>query len=118
MRISPPLHLSHLLSPLLARKRKKGGLKLEGEEDGPAEEEGKSQEEGVGHLAARTNQEPNEDKQQKKADDLWASFLSDVGSKPKPPVAAIQSSNILKVAGQIPCPSVWLPVVVQTYQPC
>ncbi|XP_067091272.1 craniofacial development protein 1 [Osmerus mordax] len=81
------------------RKRKKGGLKLEeGEEAGLAEEEGESQEEGVGHPAARANQEPEEDKQQKKSDDLWASFLSDVGSKPKPPVAAIQSSNILKAS--------------------
>lgn len=74
------------------RKRKKGGLKLE--EDGPAEEKrAEPQEEEEGHPAAWTNKEDKEEKQKKKADDLWASFLSDVGTRPKPAAPEVQSSK-------------------------
>ncbi|XP_047567326.1 craniofacial development protein 1 isoform X3 [Lutra lutra] len=69
-----------------ARKRKQGGLSLEDEEEedayeeseGSSSEEGDAaaeQEEGLGSEAAR----------RKKEDELWASFLNDVGPKPKGP---------------------------------
>ncbi|XP_075392311.1 craniofacial development protein 1 isoform X2 [Tenrec ecaudatus] len=68
------------------RKRKEGGLCLEGEEELDAEaesggsssdeeDEGAQQERGIG----------SEDARKKKEDELWASFLNDVGSKPKAP---------------------------------
>ncbi|XP_032709836.1 craniofacial development protein 1 [Lontra canadensis] len=69
-----------------ARKRKQGGLSLEDEEEEDAHEESEGgsseegdaaaeQEEGLGSEAAR----------RKKEDELWASFLNDVGPKPKGP---------------------------------
>ncbi|XP_034033178.1 craniofacial development protein 1 [Thalassophryne amazonica] len=72
------------------RKRKKGVLKIEKDEDGAEElqqlKEGKQAEE----------DEDNEEKQKKKSDELWASFLSDVGSRPKPSTPASQSSHVQK----------------------
>ncbi|XP_026783606.3 craniofacial development protein 1 isoform X1 [Pangasianodon hypophthalmus] len=69
---------------LSARKRKKGGLKLEGGEEGGTD---KQKEEEVKLLDEKTvEEEPTkgkEEQQQRKADDLWASFLSDVGPRPK-----------------------------------
>ncbi|XP_015223989.2 craniofacial development protein 1 isoform X1 [Lepisosteus oculatus] len=61
---------------LAVRKRKRGGLQPEGEEDGgvPVEEPGGEKQSGTG--------------ERKKADDLWASFLSEVGPRPKPAGAA------------------------------
>ncbi|XP_026859796.2 craniofacial development protein 1 [Electrophorus electricus] len=70
------------------RKRRKGGLKLEtGDEDTPNEqrEEGAK---GEGGLRAE-----DESQRKKKADDLWASFLSDVGPRPKDPTAVSQEST-------------------------
>ncbi|GAA6092087.1 craniofacial development protein 1 [Tachysurus ichikawai] len=79
---------------LSARKRKKGGLKLEeGDEGGVVkqkEEELKLPEE----TSVADSTQNKEDEQKKNADNLWASFLSDVGSRPKseapasPPIAA------------------------------
>ncbi|XP_078515783.1 craniofacial development protein 1-like [Lissotriton helveticus] len=69
---------------LQPRKRKKGGLALElqstGDVQGPPDAEAPdfSQEK-----VAKTEHD-----QKKKADDLWASFLSDVGQKPKASVPA------------------------------
>lgn len=78
--------LSFFLWLLVSRKRKQGGLSLEEEEeeDATEESEGSSsteedataeQEKGVGA----------EDARKKKEDELWASFLNDVGPKPKVP---------------------------------
>ena len=39
----------------------------------------------------------DEERQKKKSDDLWASFLSDVGSRPKDCTPASQSSTTHKV---------------------
>ncbi|XP_017809061.1 craniofacial development protein 1 isoform X2 [Papio anubis] len=69
-----------------ARKRKQGGLSLEEEEEEDAnsesegssseeEDEGAEQEKGIG----------SEDARKKKEDELWASFLNDVGPKSKVP---------------------------------
>ena len=40
---------------------------------------------------------PEEVKQKKKADDLWASFLSDVGTRPKPTAAPAEASSTEQV---------------------
>lgn len=63
------------------RKRKKGILKMENndEDNGTVEKVEQPEEEG----ARPQRHEEDEDKQKKKSDDLWASFLSDVGSRPK-----------------------------------
>ncbi|XP_036417613.1 craniofacial development protein 1 isoform X2 [Colossoma macropomum] len=69
---------------LSVRKRKKGGLKLEeGDEDGSHKQE-KEVEEEEGEKAKEdvSKSVENEEKQKKKADDLWASFLKDVGPRP------------------------------------
>ncbi|XP_036400159.1 craniofacial development protein 1 [Megalops cyprinoides] len=68
------------------RKRKKGGLKLEEEEEGGdnhREEEGQEKEQGVEEDEGPAPRS-QEDREKKKSDDLWASFLSDVGPRPKP----------------------------------
>ncbi|KAK2848135.1 hypothetical protein Q7C36_009817 [Tachysurus vachellii] len=77
---------------LSARKRKKGGLKLEeGDEGGTIK---LKEEELPEETSVADSTQNKEDEQKKKADNLWASFLSDVGSRPKskapasPPIAA------------------------------
>ncbi|KAK1902936.1 Craniofacial development protein 1 [Dissostichus eleginoides] len=84
------------------RKRKKGVLKVDNEEGEGAEAEEQPQEE----VEQLTKVGPKaEDKLKKKSDDLWASFLSDVGTRPKESAPAAQSgstqkedSSVLKVA--------------------
>ncbi|XP_051239287.1 craniofacial development protein 1 isoform X1 [Dicentrarchus labrax] len=77
------------------RKRKKGVLKVEQEEKsgGGAEEAQLLQE--VVEEPPKVEKE-DDAKQKKKSDDLWASFLSDVGSRPKDCPPASQSSNTKK----------------------
>ncbi|XP_004584092.2 craniofacial development protein 1 [Ochotona princeps] len=72
-----------------ARKRKQGGLLLEEEEeeDGKAESGGSSSEEEE-EAADQEKGAASEAARKKKEDELWASFLSDVGSKPKAPPSA------------------------------
>ncbi|KAM9503015.1 craniofacial development protein 1-like isoform 1-T1 [Salvelinus alpinus] len=75
------------------RKRKKGGLKLEEtEQDGRVEEQEQEGEEGE-FSDSRPKKEVDEEKKKKKADDLWASFLSDVGPKSKPSIPSPQSTT-------------------------
>ncbi|XP_033898130.1 craniofacial development protein 1-like isoform X3 [Acipenser ruthenus] len=84
-----------------ARKRKKGGLSLEGEIERRDEADQEESEEKADPLI-----EIKEDKVKKASDDLWASFLSDVGQKPQtasvqpPPLAtgAIKSQGETKEA--------------------
>ncbi|XP_037308139.1 craniofacial development protein 1 isoform X2 [Pungitius pungitius] len=71
------------------RKRKKGVLKVD-EEERDAEESRPPQEEEGAVPAAR---EEDDAKQKKKSDDLWASFLSDVGTRPKEPPPASRPST-------------------------
>ncbi|XP_045893660.1 craniofacial development protein 1 [Micropterus dolomieu] len=86
------------------RKRKKGVLKVDQEETcGGGAEEGQPPQEEVAKPAEV--QKDDDDRQKKKSDDLWASFLSDVGSRPKDSAPASQSnttqkddSSVLKVA--------------------
>ncbi|KAL0168106.1 hypothetical protein M9458_036328, partial [Cirrhinus mrigala] len=65
------------------RKRKKGGLKLEGDGEGGSADQQKGEDEPKEDHFVSESKEDTEDKQKKKADDLWASFLSDVGPRPK-----------------------------------
>ncbi|XP_019912370.2 craniofacial development protein 1 [Esox lucius] len=73
------------------RKRKKGGLKLEEtEEDRMVEVQKVDPESEVSAPCPKKLE--GEDINKKKADDLWASFLSDVGSKTKPSTPASQAT--------------------------
>ncbi|XP_070763787.1 craniofacial development protein 1 [Enoplosus armatus] len=84
------------------RQRKKGVLKIEEEEGRGGEEEAQPPQEEVGPAEVGRDDDA---RQKKKSDDLWASFLSDVGSRPKESAPASQSgttqkddSSLLKVA--------------------
>uniref|UniRef100_A0A8C9YRC7 Craniofacial development protein 1 n=1 Tax=Sander lucioperca TaxID=283035 RepID=A0A8C9YRC7_SANLU len=83
----------------IPRKRKKGVLKVDGEEkDGGGADEAQSAQDEVQPKLPGGRQEDDES-QKKKSDDLWASFLSDVGSRPKdPPTCLADDSSVLKVA--------------------
>ncbi|KAM9854495.1 craniofacial development protein 1 isoform 2-T2 [Aulostomus maculatus] len=72
------------------RKRKKGLLKVDKEKKGAGAEE-----EQMEHPSEKDDDD--EIKQKKKSDDLWASFLSDVGSRPKHSTPASPSSATKKV---------------------
>lgn len=79
------------------RKRKKGVLKADMREEERAEEAEPPQEE-VGNP---TDEDNDEARQKKKSDDLWASFLSDVGSRPKDSTPSSQSSTAQKVDSSV-----------------
>nr|XP_044617552.1 craniofacial development protein 1 isoform X2 [Equus asinus] len=69
-----------------ARKRKQGGLSLEEEEEEEADEEsGRSSSEEDDAAAEQEEGIGSEDARKKKEDELWASFLNDVGPKSKVP---------------------------------
>ncbi|KAM8892946.1 craniofacial development protein 1 [Spinachia spinachia] len=82
------------------RKRKKGVLKADEEEGagGGAEESRPPQEEEGAVPAVR---EEDDAKLKKKSDDLWASFLSDVGTRPKEPPPAARPSTARKTAAAL-----------------
>ncbi|XP_008120977.1 craniofacial development protein 1 [Anolis carolinensis] len=66
----------------LCRKRKKRGGLLLDPDGGESSKDDKSDSED-GESGESLNTQPTEQEQRKKEDDLWASFLSDVGQKPK-----------------------------------
>ncbi|XP_073515432.1 craniofacial development protein 1 [Phyllobates terribilis] len=73
---------------ILARKRKKGVLSLNSEA-GPVEKEGKNDtEEGDVGTFDELKKEKLEAAKKKREEDLWSSFLSDVGKQPKSERAA------------------------------
>ncbi|XP_034391266.1 craniofacial development protein 1 [Cyclopterus lumpus] len=79
------------------RKRKKGVLKVdeeEGDGGGAEVEEVQPLQEEWGKVPAV--REEDEVRQKKKSDDLWASFLSDVGSRPKEDTPASESRTAQK----------------------
>ncbi|KAM7396114.1 hypothetical protein PAMP_019182 [Pampus punctatissimus] len=76
------------------RKKKKGVLKVDKEEDIGETEEAPPPQEEVENPTKK--QEDDDVIQKKKSDDLWASFLSDVGSRPKDSTPASQSSTTQK----------------------
>ncbi|XP_010774445.1 craniofacial development protein 1 [Notothenia coriiceps] len=83
------------------RKRKKGVLKVDNEEGDGAEAEERPQEE----VEQLTKVGPKaEEKLKKKSDDLWASFLSDVGTRPKESAPAAQSGSTQKVTERLKPP--------------
>lgn len=80
-----------ILEKQIYRKRKQGVLKVDKEDKedgGEAEDVPPPQEE-----VEKPTKKDDDEKQKKKSDDLWASFLSDVGSRPKESTPASQSST-------------------------
>ncbi|XP_077144297.1 craniofacial development protein 1 [Ranitomeya variabilis] len=77
---------------ILARKRKKGVLSLNSEV-GPVkkEERNDTEEDGVGTLD-ELKKEKLEAAKKKREDDLWSSFLSDVGKQPKSQQCAVPTA--------------------------
>ncbi|XP_045299524.1 craniofacial development protein 1 isoform X1 [Leopardus geoffroyi] len=77
-----------------SRKRKQGGLSLEeDEEDANQDSEGSSSEDGDA-AAEQEKDIGSDDARRKKEDELWASFLNDVGPKPKvPPNTQVKSGG-------------------------
>ncbi|XP_019268699.2 craniofacial development protein 1 isoform X1 [Panthera pardus] len=78
-----------------SRKRKQGGLSLaeEDEEDANQDSEGSSSEDGDA-AAEQEEDVGSDDARRKKEDELWASFLNDVGPKPKvPPNTQVKSGG-------------------------
>lgn len=75
------------------KRKRKGGIKLEGEEDGDVDEKCVNAEQEQRELEQerkaleeeekRAKELEEEEKEKKKADDLWQSLLSDVGPRPK-----------------------------------
>ena len=73
---------------LVTRKRKQGGLSLEEEDEEDANEEsGGSSGEEEGAATGQEKGVESEDARKKKEDELWASFLNDVGPKSKVPAS-------------------------------
>ena len=72
----------------MTRKRKQGGLSLEEEDEEDANEEsGGSSGEEEGAATGQEKGVESEDARKKKEDELWASFLNDVGPKSKVPAS-------------------------------
>lgn len=94
--LNPTKFLSKMfsLSPHFQRKRKKGGLKLvEDGEGGSADQQKDEDEPKEDHFVTKSGG-GHEDQQKKKADDLWASFLSDVGPRPKASAPSADSQQV------------------------
>lgn len=89
---------------LTARKRK-GGIKLDDESEDleePADDYSKVLTEEI-----KKEQEAKiEEQEKKKADDLWSSFLSDVGSRPKSKPATPSGSSLASISQPIKSPAV------------
>lgn len=76
------------------RKRKKGVLRVDTEvEDGG----GPQQTETPHPEERKATENENEVKEKKKSDDLWATFLSDVGSRPKDSTSAPPQKVLVSV---------------------
>ncbi|XP_051512837.1 craniofacial development protein 1-like isoform X2 [Myxocyprinus asiaticus] len=80
------------------RKRKKGGLKLDEDGKGSAADQQKDEHETKGDYYIGKSRGDDEEQKKKKADDLWASFLSDVGPRPK---AAAPSTGSLQTTSTV-----------------
>ncbi|KAM4721588.1 craniofacial development protein 1 [Rhinophrynus dorsalis] len=79
---------------LPARKRKKGVLVLNSEEGGCENEDAThSNEEDQTDALSEVKQIKSEEAKKKREDDLWSSFLSDVGQKPKVQTPASSTLN-------------------------
>lgn len=77
----------------MSRKRKKGILKVENTEQSNDKDKVEADDEPQEEVTSTSLQREDDDvKQKKKSDDLWASFLSDVGSRPKVSMDASDST--------------------------
>ncbi|XP_030622335.1 craniofacial development protein 1 [Chanos chanos] len=65
------------------RKRKKGGLKLEEGAEEDKEKKERDEDDAKEEGCVSVSKEADEEVKRKKEEDLWASFLSDVGRRPK-----------------------------------
>ncbi|XP_016391210.1 craniofacial development protein 1-like isoform X5 [Sinocyclocheilus rhinocerous] len=81
------------------RKRKKGGLKLEEDDEGGSADQQKCEDKSKEDHFVTESQEDIEEKHKKKADDLWASFLSDVGPQPKAAAPSTDSQQSTSTTG-------------------
>ncbi|XP_029910430.1 craniofacial development protein 1 [Myripristis murdjan] len=86
---------------LSVRKRKKGVLKVEEGQEPDGVQEEKPQEEFEEAHRTKVAEEDDDERKKKKADDLWASFLSDVGSRPKASTPAPPASSTLKADSSV-----------------
>lgn len=76
----------------MSRKRKKGILKVENADQNNDKDKVEADDQSFEEtISSAQKQEDDEVKQKKKSDDLWASFLSDVGSRPEPSTATPDS---------------------------
>ncbi|KAJ8303227.1 hypothetical protein KUTeg_019623 [Tegillarca granosa] len=70
------------------QRKRKGGIKLENDDDveqsKEENEEEKARKKELGEQIAKENEMKKQKDEKKRADDLWSSFLSDVGTRPKP----------------------------------
>jgi len=85
---------------LLQPRKRKGGIKLEGQEAGVSEEQNEEDEEEkarrkeLAAQIAKEEEEKKKEKEKKRADDLWASFMSDVKPINRKPTASGESSGL------------------------
>ncbi|KAM9352037.1 craniofacial development protein 1 [Symphorus nematophorus] len=78
------------------RKRKKGVLKVDKDQKGEGGADGAKPPQEEVEKPTEVEKEDDDERQKKKSDDLWASFLSDVGSRPKDPTPVSRSSTTQK----------------------
>ncbi|XP_016125494.1 craniofacial development protein 1-like isoform X2 [Sinocyclocheilus grahami] len=81
------------------RKRTKGGLKLEEDDEGGSADQQKGEDKPKEDHFVTESQEDIEEKHKKKADDLWASFLSDVDPQPKAAAPSTDSQQSTSTTG-------------------
>ena len=87
----------------MVRKRK-GGIKLENEDDTPAEETtGDTANSELAQKLQEETEQKKAEKEKKRAENLWASFLSDVKPHAKPPPKTPQTSTACKEASLCVC---------------
>ncbi|XP_064611523.1 craniofacial development protein 1-like [Liolophura sinensis] len=85
---------------LMPRKRR-GGIKLDGDDRGETTPQIDEDNQKLKEEIAMEKEISKVEKEKKKADDLWASFLSDVGQKPKSkPTPAPSASTLGFLTGQ------------------
>ncbi|XP_077104943.1 craniofacial development protein 1 [Siphateles boraxobius] len=80
------------------RKRKKGGIKLAEDGEGGSSGQQKDEDEPKEDNFVTKSRGDVDVKQKKKADDLWASFLSDVGPRPKASAPSADSQQSTSTA--------------------
>ena len=90
-------------------RKRKGGIKLDDAAGGDADEGGGDEEKkNLGEVLEEEKKEKKEAAEKKKADDLWASFMSDVGQKPKPKPAVSAATSTSKSLASLSKVRMWL----------